>query len=220
MPSSNSSLFSRLHFGLMRRALYLWARSDCIGDPLAKVAPQPDTPILYVLPGRSFSDLLVLDRECARLGLPRPTLKPGGALEEDAAYIHLTSELAWTGRPDPRKRSPRLLRAFTAVELRNTPDVQLVPVSVFWGQSPDVESSPLKLLFAYKWGVGGKLRKLFAILLHGRKIRVGFGEPLSLSQLNQENLGHERSLRKVHRLLRVHFREQRGVVVGPDLSHR
>ena len=220
MPSSNSSLFSRLHFGLMRRALYLWARSDCIGDPLAKVAPQPDTPILYVLPGRSLSDLLVLDRECARLGLPRPTLPPGGTLEEDASHFHLTSELPWSGRPDPRKRSPRLLRALTAVELRVTPDVQLVPVSVFWGQSPDVESSPLKLLFAYNWGVGGKLRKFLAILLHGRKIRVSFGEPLSLRQLTAENLGHDRNLRKVNRLLRVHFREQRGAVVGPELAHR
>ena len=220
MPSANSSLFTRLRYGFMRRLLYLWARSESIGDPLARVAPQPERPILYVLPGRSFSDLLVLDEECTRLGLPRPILPPGGTLEEDAAYFHLTSELAWSGRADPRKRSPRLLRALTAVELRVSPDVQLVPVSVFWGQSPDVESSPLKLLFAYNWGVGGKLRKWLAIVLHGRKIRVSFGEPLSLRQLNEENLGHERNLRKVNRLLRVHFREQRGAVVGPDLSHR
>lgn len=220
MSTANSSLFSRLRLGLMRRLLYLWARSESIGDPLAKIAPSSDQPILYVLPGRSFSDLLVLDRECTRLGLPRPTLEPGGTLEEDASFFYLTSELAWSGRPDPRKRSPRLLRALTAVELQVTPEVKLVPVSVFWGQSPDVESSPLKLLFAHNWGVGGKLRKCLAIMLHGRKIRVSFGQPLSLRQLTDENLGHDRNLRKVNRLLRVHFREQRGAVVGPDLSHR
>ena len=220
MSSANSSLFSRLRFGLMRRLLYLWARSESIGDPLAKIAPSGDQSILYVLPGRSFSDLLVLDHECTRLGLPRPTLEPGGTLEEEASFFHLTNELAWSGRPDPRQRSPRLLRALTAVELRVTPDVKVVPVSVFWGQSPDVESSPLKLLFAHNWGVGGKLRKSLAIMLHGRKIRVSFGQPLSLRQLSDENLGHDRNLRKIHRLLRVHFREQRGAVVGPDLSHR
>ncbi|PRB76524.1 glycerol-3-phosphate 1-O-acyltransferase PlsB [Pseudomonas sp. MYb185] len=220
MSSANSSLFSRLRFGLMRRLLYLWARSESIGDPLAKIAPSGDQSILYVLPGRSFSDLLVLDHECTRLGLPRPTLEPGGTLEEEASFFHLTNELAWSGRPDPRQRSPRLLRALTAVELRVTPDVKVVPVSVFWGQSPDVESSPLKLLFAHNWGVGGKLRKSLAIMLHGRKIRVSFGQPLSLRQLTDENLGHDRNLRKIHRLLRVHFREQRGAVVGPDLSHR
>lgn len=220
MPAVYSSLFGRLRFTFMRRVLFFWARSESIGDPLERVRVEPDRPILYVLPDRSFSDLLVLDRECTRLGLPRPILPPGGSLEEEESYFHLNSELPWTGRPDPRKRSPRLLRALTAVELRVIADVQLVPVSVFWGQSPDVESSPLKLLFAYKWEVGGKLRKCLAILLHGRKIRVRFGEPLSLRQLNQENLGHERNLRKVSRLLRVHFREQRQAVVGPDLFNR
>ncbi|TKA92135.1 glycerol-3-phosphate 1-O-acyltransferase PlsB [Halopseudomonas bauzanensis] len=220
MPSAQPSLFSRLRFGLMRRLLYLWARSESIGNPLAKIAPASGEPILYVLPGRSYSDLLVLDQECRRAGLPRPVMPPSGALEEESAYFHLTSELAWSGRPDPRKRSPRLLRALTAVELRVTPEVKIVPVSVFWGLSPDAESSPLKLLFAHNWGVGGKLRKLLAILVHGRKIRVSFGEPLSLRELTDENLGHNRNLRKVSRLLRVHFKHQRGAVVGPDLSHR
>ena len=220
MPAVYSSLFGRLRFTLARRVLFFWARAKSIGDPLERVTPAPDRPILYVLPDRSLSDLLVLDRECTRLGLPRPIMPPGGTLVEEEAYFHLTSDLPWTGRPDPRKRAPRLLRALTAVELRVTPDVQLVPVSVFWGQSPDVESSPLKLLFAYKWGVGGKLRKLLAIVLHGRKIRVSFGEPLSLRALTAENLGHDRNLRKVSRLLRVHFREQRQAVVGPDLFNR
>ncbi|CEA01123.1 glycerol-3-phosphate acyltransferase [Pseudomonas saudimassiliensis] len=220
MPAVQPSLFRRLRLGLMRNLLYLWARSDSIGNPLAKITPAPDAPILYVLPGRSFSDLLVLDHECRRLGLPRPHLPPGGGLEEPEAHFHLTSDLAWSGRPDPRTRSPRLLRALTAVELRVIPEVKIVPVSVFWGQSPDAESSPLKLLFAHNWGMGGKLRKLFAILVHGRKIRVSFGEPLSLRDLADENLGHNRNLRKISRQLRVHFKQQRGAVVGPDLSHR
>src|SRR5690606_7395956 len=220
MSAVYSSLFGRLRFTFMRSLLFFWARAESIGDPMNRVLPAPDRPILYVLPNRSFSDLLVLDRECTRLGLPRPILPPGGSLEEEESYFYLTGELPWSGRPDPRKRAPRPLRALTAVELRVTPDVQLVPVTVFWGQSPDVESSPLKLLFAYKAGVGGKLRKFFAILVHGRKIRVSFGEPLSLRQLNEESLGHDRNLRKVSRLLRVHFREQRQAVVGPDLFSR
>src|SRR5690606_14256920 len=43
---------------------------------------------------------------------------------------------------------------------------------------------------------------------------------ISLRELTDENLGHSRNLRKVSRLLRVHFKQQRGAVVGPDLSHR
>lgn len=220
MSSDYSSLFGRLRFGLMRRLLYLWARSESIGDPLGKLAPNSSQPIIYVLPRRSLSDLLVLDRECTRLALPLPIRPPGGELNEAAAFFYLTEELVWSGRADPRQQSPRLLRALEAVERDSKVEARLVPVSVFWGQSPDAESSPFKLLLAHNWGVGGTLRKFLAILVHGRKIRVSFGQPLSLRTLADEQLGHERNLRKVNRLLRVHFREQRNAVVGPELVHR
>ncbi|PCC98105.1 glycerol-3-phosphate 1-O-acyltransferase PlsB [Halopseudomonas pelagia] len=220
MPAVYSSFFGRLRFGLLRRLLYLWARSDSIGNAAFDLHLDRDTPIIYVLPYRSLSDLIVLDRECRKAGLPRPVRAPVGGLGEQESYAFLSKEQAWVGRPDPRGQSPRLLRAISAVEERQREEVQLVPVSVFWGQSPDVESSPIKLLFAYNWAVGGRMRKLLAILLHGRKIRVRFGEALSLKELVGEQLGHERHVRRTGRLLRVYFRQQRGAVVGPDLSHR
>ncbi|MBL4611342.1 glycerol-3-phosphate 1-O-acyltransferase PlsB [Halopseudomonas sp.] len=220
MSAVHSSFFGRLRFGLLRRLLYLWARSDSIGNSGTNLHLDPDQPIVYVLPYRSLSDLMVLDRECVRAGLPRPVRAPHGSLEESESHVFLSNAKAWVGRPDPRNQSPRLLRTLEAVETHHCPEVQLVPVSVFWGQSPDVESSALKLLFAYNWTVTGRLRKLLAIVLHGRKIRVHFGRSLSLRELVHEDLGSERNLRRINRLLRVHFRQQRGAVVGPDLSHR
>ena len=38
--------------------------------------------------------------------------------------------------------------------------------------------------------------------------------------LVDENLGEERTLRKLARVLRVHFHRQREMAIGPDLSHR
>ena len=220
MPAVYSSFFGRLRFGLLRRLLYLWARSDSIGNGGFNLNLDQDQPIIYVLPYRSLSDLMVLDRECVKAGLPRPVRAPHGDLEERESHVFLSDAKAWVGRPDPRKQSPRLLRTLDAVQAHYCKEVQLVPVSVFWGQSPDVESSPLKLLFAYNWTMAGRLRKLLAIVLHGRKIRVHFGRTLSLQELMQQDLGRERNLRRVNRLLRVHFRQQRGAVVGPDLSNR
>ncbi|HCW94326.1 MAG TPA: glycerol-3-phosphate 1-O-acyltransferase, partial [Pseudomonas sp.] len=92
--------------------------------------------------------------------------------------------------------------------------------SVFWGQSPDRETSPWKLLFADSWAVTGRLRKLLSILILGRKTRVQFSTPIQLDELVALNKGHERTLRMVHRMLRVHFRQQKTSVIGPDLSHR
>lgn len=220
MSAVYSSFFGRLRFGLLRRLLFIWARSDGIGNSTMNLHLDPARPIIYVLPYRSLSDLIVVDRECVKAGLPRPVRAPHESLDEEESYAFLSRARSWVRRPDPRGQAPRLLRALEAVESQTCEEVQLVPVSVFWGQSPDAESSPIKLLFAYNWAVGGRLRKFFAILLHGRKIRVRFGEPLSLQQLVAEDLGHARNQRKVNRLLRVHFSQQRGAVVGPDLSHR
>lgn len=219
MSAVHSSFFGRLRFGLLRRLLFLWSRSTSGGNMAFSEQPDPQLPIVYVLPYRSLSDLLVLDHECDRAGLPRP-VRSVEALMEEEAHVFLSHEHAWTARPDPRRQPPRLQQVLARVEENPGLDVQLVPVSVFWGQSPDVESSPIKLLFAYNWAVGGRLRKLLAILLHGRKIRVRFGAAIPLRELTDLQLGHERNLRRINRLLRVHFRQQRGAVVGPDLSHR
>ncbi|WP_304639344.1 glycerol-3-phosphate 1-O-acyltransferase PlsB [Pseudomonas sp.] len=220
MSAQYSTFFGRLRFGLLRRLLYLWARSERIGKTSIVQSLDLNAPIIYVLPYRSLSDLLIVDRECTRAGLPRPVRAPAEPLPEAESFVFLSKQHAFIARPDPREQSPRLLRALASVEDFARGDVQLVPVSVFWGQSPDVESSPIKLLFAYNWDMGGRLRKLFAVLLHGRKIRVRFGPPLSLRELVDEGLGHERNVRKVNRLLRMHFRQQRAAVVGPDIANR
>lgn len=220
MSAQYSTFLGRLRFGLLRRLLYLWARSERIGKTSIVQSLDLNAPVIYVLPYRSLSDLLIVDRECTRAGLPRPVRAPAEPLPEAESFVFLSKQHAFIARPDPREQSPRLLRALASVEDFARGDVQLVPVLVFWGQSPDVESSPIKLLFAYNWDMGGRLRKLFAILLHGRKIRVRFGQPLSLRALVDEGLDHERNVRKVNRLLRMHFRQQRAAVVGPDIANR
>ena len=91
-------------------------------------------------------------------------------------------------------------------------DAQIVPVSVFWGQSPDRETSPWKLLFADSWAVTGRLRRLVSILMLGRKTRVQFSTPIQLRELVAQDKGHERTLRMVQRMLRVHFRQQAAIL--------
>ena len=76
MSTSYASLFGRLRFGLARRLLYLWARSSRIGDSNEELAIDPQQPVIYVLPYRSLTDLIVADRECVRAGLPRPVRAP------------------------------------------------------------------------------------------------------------------------------------------------
>ena len=57
-------------------------------------------------------------------------------------------------------------------------------------------------------------------VINGRQTMVQFGNALSLAKMAEEDLGPARSLRKVSRILRVHFQRQRAAAIGPDLSHR
>jgi len=211
----------RLVFGTLRRVLYLWVRSETINQSAFTLKLDRNKPVFYVLQLPSLTDLAVVDTECRKAGLPRPILPVAvGALEEPAAFFYLTPEPDWLGRQDKRGISPTLQRLVGALSQHAVDDAQIVPVSVFWGQSPDRETSAWKLLFADSWAVTGRLRRLVSILILGRKTRVQFSTPIHLRELVEQDKGHERTLRMVQRILRVHFRNQKAAVIGPDVSHR
>lgn len=215
------SPFRRLVFGTLRRLLYLWVRSETINQSSFTLNLDRSRPVFYALQSPSLSDLAVVDTECRKAGLPRPILPVAvGNLLEPAAFFYLTPEPDWLGRQDKRGAPPTLERLVSAISQNASEDAQIIPVSVFWGQSPDSESSPWKLLFADSWAVTGRLRRLVSILILGRKTRVQFSAPIHLRELVEENKGHERTLRMTQRILRVHFRNLKTAVIGPDLSHR
>lgn len=213
--------FRRFGFGALRRLLYLWVRSETINQSAFSLKIDRSKPVLYVLQQPSVSDLAVVDTECRKAGLPRPVMPVAvGESIEPAAFFYLTPEPDWLGRQDKRGAPPALVRMLGAIGQNGIDDAQIIPVSVFWGQSPDSEKSAWKLLFADNWAVTGRLRKLARILILGRKTRVQFSAPIHLRELVEQNKGHERTLRMVQRILRVHFRNQKTAVIGPDLSHR
>lgn len=213
--------FRRFGFGALRRLLYLWVRSETINQSAFSLKIDRSKPVLYVLQQPSVTDLAVVDTECRKAGLPRPVMPVAvGESIEPAAFFYLTPEPDWLGRQDKRGAPPALVRMLGAIGQNGIDDAQIVPVSVFWGQSPDSEKSAWKLLFADNWAVTGRLRKLARILILGRKTRVQFSAPIHLRELVEQGKGHERTLRMVQRILRVHFRNQKTAVIGPDLSHR
>ncbi|VVN88626.1 glycerol-3-phosphate 1-O-acyltransferase PlsB [Pseudomonas fluorescens] len=211
----------RLVFGTLRRLLYLWVRSETINQSSLTLNLDRSRPVFYVLQNPSQTDLAVVDTECSKAGLPRPVLPVSvGNLVEPAAFFYLTPAPDWLGRQDKRGAPPTLTRLVSALSQNAAEDAQIIPVSVFWGQSPDSESSPWKLLFADSWAVTGRLRRLLSIIVLGRKTRVQFSAPIHLRELIDHNKGHERTVRMAQRILRVHLRNLKAAVIGPDISHR
>jgi len=205
-----------------RKILFLWVRTDVSGNSADALELSPGKPVCYVLQYSSLSSRLVLEQEVIRAHLPGATtslpVKNGPA--HSFFFLYRRTGGMFRGRQAPVRTSE--FQALVRYGLENPEqDVQIVPVSLFWGRSPDKEKSLVKLLLSDTWAVAGRLQKFLIILVHGRNTYVQFNKPLSLNQVIEEyRHSEERANRKVARILRTHFRKVRQAVVGPDLSHR
>ena len=177
------SSLRRFYFSVLRRLLLLWVRSETIDNSVFH-SLRSDVLQVYVLQKPSISDLVVLDNECSKAGLNRPISRMHEpALEQLASFFYLRLEPDWAGRKSTQHLAPTLKKLVHAVETGRIDNVQIVPVTVFWGQSPDRETSPWKLLLADSWAVTGRLRRLFQVLILGHKTRVQFSAPIQLADL-------------------------------------
>ena len=206
---------------LAKKLLFSVVRTHVMSDGLQSLGLSPDKPVVYVLQRRFLSNILVLDKEVSAAGLASPLAElTHQGVRESRAFFFTTRAERWFGRSSNVGYSPRLARLVQAARSRADFDVQLVPVSILWGRTPDKESSIWKLIFSESWAPRGSLLQLFTILLHGRQTLVRFGQPISLKELVTDTEDEERALRKIARVFRVHFRQQREMAIGPDLSHR
>ena len=187
-------------------------------------------PVCYVLEDYGLSNALILDRACRETGLPSPLQPlPGDPLGRKRAYVALSRRNAGAlsslpsltpQPPSPKTHSGSLARLLDAHRADPALDVQLVPVSIFVGRAPDRSTGWFSVLFSENWTLVGRFRRLLAIALNGRHTLVRFSPPVSLRGIVDEGLPPERTVRKLSRVLRTHFRLIRAAVIGPDLSTR
>lgn len=207
-------------FRALRKLLYTYVRTRVLPADAAELGVDPGQPVCYVLHRRFLSNLLVLAHESEALGLPPVEGElPLGDYRAPRRFFFLHGTRAWfSGREygDP----PLLARIIATARDNPGFNLQLVPVSILWGRAPQGESSIWRLLFADGWAFRSRLGQLLVVLFHGRNTLVRFGAPLSLRAIVDEGLDAERTQRKISRVLRVHFRHQREMAIGPDLSHR
>ena len=209
---------------LVRRVLTAFVRAQVFPDPLKFGS---DAPVCYVLPRPSLSNAAMLDA-LTRDGNVPPSHAPliASGDYERHAFFALHDDRSGVA-------ATRLTRLLDAVTAGRIADVQLVPVSVFWGRAPEREEREggvtrslrwLRVWAAEGWGGRSRLRKLFAMIVFRRAVVAKFGEAISLREVvgvaQVEGLDRERILRRVARLLRTEFRTEREAAIGPDLSHR
>lgn len=211
------------HLRLLGSLLRSWLRIRLEpADPRTLVATD-DAPLVYVIERYGMSDMLILDQATQQAGLPTPyAIADRLPIQRRRAIISLSRRPRLFGRPQHPTRSETLTQLLQYI--RNVPDadVRVVPVSIFVGRAPDRDTGWFRVLFSESWGVVGRFRRLLALLLNGHNTIVQFAQPISLRQVLDEapEMTQELAVRKLSRVLRVHFRRIRATVIGPDLSHR
>ena len=204
----------------VRKLLHSWVKATIKPEAAAAAIAACSRPVCYVLERESHADLAVLDNACVQLGLPRPERRLTADRRSTA-----TAHFALLRRPPrfgARSRSGaprRLVELVEAAAADPRSDIDLVPVSVFWGRAPLKEISVWRLLFTEDWVLTGRFRKLLNVVFNGHNTVVQFGEPVRLLDA-LDDLPPQRGVRRLMRSLRAELRAQRASTIGPDLSHR
>jgi glycerol-3-phosphate O-acyltransferase len=209
----------RLLLPLVRRFVALWVRPSILPDDLGG-SFAGGRPVVYVLEKRSVVDVAVLDYVCRERKLPKPLVAAGtdGVPSDRIVFLERRAGL-FGSRID--RRMPEALRLLADAAARDIAfEVDLVPVSLFWGRAPGRQRSWFRLLVAEGWDIGGRFRKVLSLLVNGRNLLLLFGDALPIQPSLAETRGLPRGPRRLWRQLRAQLRNQRVATVGPDLSHR
>ena len=228
----SKSGFGQMYRRLSSKLLDLVVTPHVLGEIPSDAATDSQAPqqankkvVCYVLQNYSRSNALVVDGETRRLKLPAAldplTLE---TQKEKAAVIFLQHQDDHNLlQPTTHSFPPRLLRLIEFLEKHPDYDIELIPVTVLWGRSPDKEDSLLKLLFADTWATPGKIKQLMNIGVHGRQSYLEFHDGQSLKSLVQYANIHHPNMSPVTYIvshLNQYLDRQREVILGPDLSDR
>jgi len=198
-----------------------WVRPSLQPEDFAERLGDRNVPICYALETRSGMDFAVLRKACGAARLPRPTRRlPLPQRRDLRATFALQQPVGfWRNRLD-RRPPVELLHLVQAVQEDSAFDVLLVPVAVYWGRAPQKERSLIRLVLSDDWAIASRLRRLFTLLINGRRAMVQLGTPVSLRSLLEVRTDAATAARRVSRQLRQQLARARAARIGPDLSHR
>ncbi len=211
---------------LARKILFLWVKTEIIPTDIDQLDIKSDTPVVYVLETRSWSNLLILETECGRLGIPAPLKKIASAqLNAWHSVYTIAPRQPFKSWLQKQPKRSRMLRGIVEI-LRDNPEmeIQFVPVSVFWGRPVATQKHWLQVLFADSWRLAHGLRKLFTIIFQGKNVFVKYSEIISYQgrafTTESDGESDDELIDRLQGVLSKRLIDSRAATLGPDISHR
>ncbi|ACA84482.1 glycerol-3-phosphate 1-O-acyltransferase PlsB [Shewanella woodyi] len=189
-------------------------------EPFKDLNLDPEKPLVYVMKTESLSDIAALSEITGELGLPSPYEPLEVEGRSTPRVVCLEGAKPLMGK---RESNEFFLSSFMDLlkAHKESPDldIQLVPVSLYWGRTPGKEDDTMKAAVLERenptW-----LRKCLMILFLGRHNFVQFSNSVSIRYMADEHGTDKRIAHKLARVARVHFSRQRKVMTGPVLPKR
>lgn len=213
--------YQNLFFNLVKYPTrWLVKTSNIPTDIEGELGIDKTRPIIYLLKTNSVTDRVALELSTKMLGLPAPDqhLEIAGDKISNCLFLQEPESLL-----SKKSKHTDINKSFTRLfELHRDDenlDLQIVPVSIFWGRAPGKESRGWADLFTFKASPNW-LRKFFIVLFLGRDNFVYYSSAVS-SQKMATTVGSDSEIaHKLIRLARTHFYRRQQSMNGPMLMDR
>lgn len=186
-------------------------------NPIKDHAINSEKPIVYALPFQSDIDLLTLQIETEKLGLPSP-LDPLVVGDHTLSRTVFISNAPHLLGDDSQQSRESVLHFTQLLSLhKNNPDldIQLLPCSILWGRKPGKENTKRAYLEPMN-----ALQKASAVIFSGRDCLIRFSPVVSLRHMADNHGTDEAIAHKLARVARIHFSRQKLAASGPNLPQR
>jgi len=210
---------------IAEKILYLFVRSESLDakstQSLFIGGDENNTINIYVLESRSWSDLLVLKHECKLLKITSPQSRIKNPLLKRWHHVYSVAQAqplkAWLTQG--AKISPMLDSLQQKLIENSELEINFIPVVVFWGRPVVKQKHWLRVLFSDTWGLAGRSRRLFTILINGRNTLLQFSPAISFRELLTQ-AENDDAIDNLQQKLHDRLIEIKTATLGPDISHR
>ncbi|MEH6457779.1 MAG: glycerol-3-phosphate 1-O-acyltransferase PlsB, partial [Cocleimonas sp.] len=215
------SLRNKLNY-IGRKILYSWVKTEITPTDISKLGIDPELPLIYVLESRSWTNLLVLEQQCKKLGLPAP-MDPIDLpeLSEWCSVYTIAPRQPIKAWLEQQPKRSRMMRGIIE-KMRDFPDqeVQLLPVQIFWGRPVATQKHWAQVLFSDSWALAGRTRTFFRTIFHGHSNLVQYSDLIVFRSGDVAEQRDDEIIDSVQKILSSRLKNIRTATLGPDVSHR
>jgi len=220
-----------------------WVTSHYVPvDPIAELQLDLTRPIIYLIAQNCANDLLELQSCCLQAGLPDPyrSIILCGQKLSATIFIEDSSSSSSSSKADqPPPYLAKYQQLIDLHRLRPNLDIQLLPVTFFWGRNPGKQGKKSRF-DRLEQRPSGSLHKVAIVLKNGKDHLLRFNKPISIAALGQRvdpqknnppkksqkkneqktNSDAKQAAQKLAKIALTYFANQKRYSIGPKLPNR